>query len=63
MTGRRHLRVTKSFSSSCSSASIHSLQCGPRIAEENKESDLPAPSRLGAGEYTGGTVVGPRQRR
>jgi hypothetical protein len=54
------LRVTKCFISSCSSASVHSLPCGPRIAEE-KESGFPAPSRLksaGAGEYTGGAVVG-----
>ncbi len=29
MTGSRHLRVTKSFISSCSSASVHSLPCSP----------------------------------
>ena len=60
MTGSRHLRVTRSFISSCSSASVHSLPCGPRIAEE-KERGCPAPSRFksaGAGEYTGGAVVG-----
>ena len=39
ITGSRHLRVTRSFISSCSSASVHSLPCGPRIAEE-KESEL-----------------------
>jgi hypothetical protein len=52
--------VTRSFISSCSSASVHSLPCGPRIAEE-KESGCPAPSRFtsaGAGEYTRGAVVG-----
>ena len=52
--------MTRSFISSCSSASVHSLPCGPRIAEE-KESGCPAPSRFksaGAGEYTGGVVVG-----
>jgi hypothetical protein len=46
--------------SSCSSASVHSLPCGPRIAKE-KESGFSAPSRFksaGAGEYTGGAVVG-----
>jgi hypothetical protein len=48
--------VTRSFISSCSSANVHSLSCGPRIAEE-KESDYPAPSRFKsakAGEYRGG---------
>ena len=52
--------MTRSVISSCSSASVHSLPCGPRIAEE-KESGGPAPSRFksaGAGEYTGGAVVG-----
>ncbi len=55
ITGSRHLRVTRSFISSCSSASVHSLPCGPRIAVE-KESGFPTPSRFksaGAGEYTG----------
>ncbi len=54
------MRVTRSFISSCSSASVHSLPCGPRMAEE-KESGFPAPSRFksaGAGEYTEGAVVG-----
>ncbi len=57
--------MTKSFISSCSSASVHSLPCGPRIAEE-KESGFPAPSRFksaGAGEYTRGRWWGSRQRR
>ncbi len=52
--------MTRSLTSSCSSASVHSLPCGPRIAEE-KESGYPAPSRFksaGAGEYTGGEVGG-----
>ncbi len=52
--------MTRSFISSCSSASVHSLPCSPRIAEE-KESGFPAPSRFksaGVGEYTGGTVAG-----
>ncbi len=52
--------MTRSYISSCSSASVHSLPCGPRIAEE-KESDFPAASKVksaGAGEYTGGAVVG-----
>jgi hypothetical protein len=60
MTGRRHLRVIRSFISSCSSASVHSLPCGPRMAEE-KESGYPAPSRFKsawAGECTGGAVMG-----
>jgi hypothetical protein len=60
MTRSRHLRVTSSFISSCSSASVHSLACGPRIAEK-KESGCPAPSRFtsaGAGETPGGAVVG-----
>ena len=51
--------MTRSFISSCSSASVHSLPCGPRMAEV-KESGFPAPSRFksaGAGEYTGGVVV------
>ncbi len=54
------LRVNRSFISSCSSTSVHSLPCGPRIAEE-RESGFPAPSRFrsaGAGEYTRGAVVG-----
>jgi hypothetical protein len=41
------------------------LPCGPRIAEE-KESGFPAPSRFksaGAGENTGGAVVGPKRKR
>ncbi len=29
ITGSRHLRVARSFLSSCSSASVHSLPCGP----------------------------------
>ncbi len=52
--------MTRSFISYCSSASVHSLPCGPRIAEE-KESGCPALSRFksaGAGEYTGGEVAG-----
>ncbi len=43
--------------SSCSSASVHSLPCGPRIAVE-KESGFPAPSRFKSAEYTGGAMVG-----
>ena len=35
------LEGDRSFISSCSSASVHSLPCGPRIAEE-KESGFPA---------------------
>jgi hypothetical protein len=35
----------ESFISSYSSASVHSLPCGPRMAEE-KESGFPAPSRF-----------------
>jgi hypothetical protein len=53
-------RVTRSFISSCSSASVHFLPCGPQIAEE-KESGFPAPSMFksaGAGDYTGGALVG-----
>jgi hypothetical protein len=52
--------VTWSFISSCSSASVHSLPCGPRMAEE-KESGFPTPSRFksaGAGEYTGNSGGG-----
>ncbi len=52
--------MTRSFISSCSSASVHFLPCGPRIAVE-KESGFPAPSRFksaGAGDYTEGAVVG-----
>jgi hypothetical protein len=52
--------MTRSFISSCSSTSVYSLPCGPRIAVE-KESGFPAPSRFksaGAGEYTGVVVVG-----
>jgi hypothetical protein len=44
-TGRRHLRVTRSFISSSSSASIHSLPCGPRMTEE-KDNGWAAPSRF-----------------
>ncbi len=58
ITGSRHLRVTRSFINSCSSASVYSLPCRPRIAEDN---EFFAPSRLksaGAGDYTGGEVVG-----
>ncbi len=50
------MREARSFISSCSSASVHSLPCGPRIVEK-KESGFPTPSSFksaGAGEYTGG---------
>ncbi len=60
MTGSRHFRVTRIFISSCSSASVPSLPCGPRI-EEEKESAFHAPSRFksaGAGDYIGEAVVG-----
>ncbi len=50
------LGTSSNSQSSCSSASVHSLQSGPQIAEE-KESSFSAPSRFkseGAGEYIGG---------
>jgi hypothetical protein len=45
MTGRRHLRVIRSLTSSCSSASVHSLPGWPRVTEE-KVRGWPAPSRF-----------------
>jgi hypothetical protein len=65
MTGRRHLWVTRSFISSCSSASVHSLPCGPRIAEEKGAAALPrlGLSRREQGSTRGGRWWEPKRRR
>jgi hypothetical protein len=57
--------VTRSFLSSCSSASVHSLPCGPRMAEE-KESGFPAPLRFksaGAGRGVHRCLLSSPQRK